>query len=82
MDLFGATHQADGVNFAGCRQRSNRHRHRILSTFAVDDVLEYERLALALIQAAELPAHERHQFRALVDGAFNAHQLAAFLQHC
>lgn len=52
MDLFGATHQADGVNFADCRQRSNGHRHRLVSTFAVDDVLEYERLAQARLQAA------------------------------
>ena len=80
MDLLRLAHQADGVNFCGRGQSAHRHRHVVAAPFRIDDILKNKRLALALVQTAKLPAHQRHQFSVLIDIAADANQFAALLK--
>ena len=59
--------QADGVNLR--RARIDADRDTALQALAarVGHILEQEAGALLFLQAAELPAHQRHQLRVLVD---------------
>ena len=52
----------------------------VFAAAAVDDVLEQERLALALRQSAELQPHQRMQFGILVDRRSDANKLAGLVE--
>jgi hypothetical protein len=80
VNFFRFAHHADGVNLRGRRQGSDGDRHGVLAPFGIHDVFEYKGLALALLQATKLPAHQRHKFRVLVDVSFNANQSTALFE--
>jgi hypothetical protein len=79
-DILDLAIHADGVDFR--RAGIDGDRDAALEAFAarIGHVLEQESLALVLLQAAELPAHQRHQLRVLVDRHGDARELVVLLQ--
>ena len=72
----------EAIDFAIGRDCTDDDGKRVLAAAAVDDVREQESLALALLDATdELPAHERMQFRVLVDCAVYDQQQALLPQN-
>jgi hypothetical protein len=80
VDFARLALKPDGVNLGGRRQSSHRYGHRVAPSFAIDDVLEQKGFSVALLQAAELPAHERHQLGVFVDRPLDAQKLVALLE--
>ena len=81
VDLVEIAAQSDAIDFPVGRKAADDDRNVVALAFAVDDIGEQERLALALRNAAaELPAHQRMHFRVLVDRAVDADELAGLFK--
>src|SRR5262245_45931596 len=74
------TFETDAVNFSRCRQGPDGDRHRVAFAFDVKDIVKEESFSLALVEAAKLPANQRHQLRVLVDSLFDSDEFSALFK--
>src|SRR5215472_16334995 len=80
VDFRRFTFETDAVDFSRSRKSSHCYRHGIAFPFNIGNVLKQEGFALALFEAAELPTHQRHQLRILVDAFLNSDELSPLSQ--
>src|SRR5262249_5927937 len=80
VDFLWFTFETDAVNFGRCGQGPDGDRHRVAFAFDVKDIVKEEILPLALVEAAKLPANQRHQLRVLVDPPLDSDEFSALLK--
>ena len=82
LDVLDLSLHADTVDLRVGGNGADHHRHLVFAPQPVGDVGEQEGLALFLIEATDkLPAHQRMQFRILVDRPIYDADEIAFAQH-
>jgi hypothetical protein len=82
LDVLDLGVHADAVDFRIGRDGADHNRDIVFAPEPVGDVGEQEGLAIVLVEAAdELPAHQRMQFRILVDRPVDGAHESALLQN-